>query len=232
MALELVIFDCDGVLVDSEPLSNQLFVEALAGLDLHITLEECVNVFVGRPPETNVATIEKMLGRPVPENFMGDLLAKTNVHFSKHLEAIPGIETALSKIDLPVCVASSSTPDMIRRNLALTGLLDRFGENIFSSTQVKNGKPAPDIFLFAARNMDVKPESCVVVEDSVAGVKAGRAAGMNVLAYTGTFPKEALKEAGAHTLFDDMALLPQLIGAVLPPVAESIDSTLSARLER
>ncbi|PWT98143.1 MAG: hypothetical protein C5B53_07130 [Candidatus Melainabacteria bacterium] len=221
MALELIIFDCDGVLVNSEPLSNRLFVEALADIGLQISLEQCIELFVGRPAETNVATIEQMLGRPVPPNFLADLIARAEDHFAKDLEAIPGIEAALSKIDLPVCVASSSAPDLIRKSLTLTGLLDRFGDNIFSSTQVKRGKPAPDIFLFAAKNMRVKPENCVVVEDSVAGVQAGRAAGMNVLAYTGTFPREALKEAGAHTLFDDMSMLPQLIACVMPPVTES-----------
>jgi len=218
VVLELIIFDCDGVLVDSEPLSNRIFVEALAELGLHITLEDCINFFVGRPAEANVATIEKMLGRPAPPNFLSELVAKAEKHFEMHLEAVPGIETALCQIDLPVCVASSSAPDLIRKSLTLTGLLDRFGENIFSSTQVKNGKPAPDIFLFAAKNMQAQPENCVVVEDSVAGVQAGRAAGMNVLAYTGTFPREALKEAGAHRLFDDMNMLPQLIGGVMPPV--------------
>src|SRR5262249_43528855 len=105
-----------------------------------------------------------------------------------------------------------SAPDIIRKSLTLTGLLDRFGDNIFSSTQVKNGKPAPDIFLYAAENMHTHPDDCVVVEDSVAGVQAACAAGMSVLAYTGTFSRQALQEAGAHTLFDDMAVLPQLIG--------------------
>jgi HAD superfamily hydrolase (TIGR01509 family) len=221
MPLELVIFDCDGVLVDSEPLSNRIFVEALAELGLNITLEDCVNIFVGRPAETNVATIEEMLGGPVPPNFLSELVTKAEKHFEMHLEAVPGIKAALEQINLPVCVASSSGPELIRKNLALTGLLDRFGENIFSSTQVKNGKPAPDIFLFAAKNMQAQPENCVVVEDSVAGVQAGRAAGMNVLAYTGTFPRDALQEAGAHTLFDDMSMLPQLIGNVMPPVIGS-----------
>ena len=212
MAAQLVIFDCDGVLVDSEPLSCQLFVEALADLGLNVTLAECVDSFVGRPAETNIATIEQMLGKPVPANFLADLIARSEIHFEKHLQAVPGVKTALMQIELPVCVASSSAPDVIRKSLALTGLLERFGDNIFSSTQVKNGKPAPDIFLFAAKNMQAQPGDCVVVEDSVAGVQAARAAGMNVLAYTGTFSKQALKEAGAHTLFDDMSMLPQLIG--------------------
>jgi HAD superfamily hydrolase (TIGR01509 family) len=212
VAAQLVIFDCDGVLVDSEPLSCQLFVEALADLGLNVTLAECVDSFVGRPAETNIATIEQMLGKPVPANFLADLIARSEIHFEKHLQAVPGVKTALMQIELPVCVASSSAPDVIRKSLALTGLLERFGDNIFSSTQVKNGKPAPDIFLFAAKNMQAQPGDCVVVEDSVAGVQAARAAGMNVLAYTGTFSKQALKEAGAHTLFDDMSMLPQLIG--------------------
>ena len=210
--LELVIFDCDGVLVNSEPLSNEIFIEALKELGVELTHEECNHAFVGRSPGHNIATVEQMLGAVVPPNFLADLMAKSNEHFAKHLEAIPGIKVALDKIELPVCVASGSQPDMIRQNLALTGLLERFGDNIFSAAQVANGKPAPDIFLFAASSMHANPENCVVVEDSIAGVQAGCAAGMTVLGYTGTFPGESLKKAGAYLVFDDMSRLPQLIG--------------------
>jgi phosphoglycolate phosphatase len=211
MRLRLVIFDCDGVLVDSEPLSNRILVKALAELGLSITPEECCETFVGRSAKTNLKTIEKMLGSPLPPAFLAKLTERISAAFEKHLLAVPGIELALDAIAYPVCVASGSEMERIRQNLALTGLLDRFNGNIFSSEHVSNGKPAPDLFLHAAKVMQAKPEHCVVIEDSVAGVKAGCGAGMTVFAYAGTFLPDLLKEAGAHIVFEEMSKLPDLL---------------------
>lgn len=212
---DLVIFDCDGVLVDSEPLSSRIFVEALAELGLTLTAQECVEAFVGRSPKANLETVERLLKGPLPTTFVPNLMAKASVVFSQELQAVPGIKAALEQIQLPVCVASGSSPELIRDNLTITGLLDRFADNIFSSSDVAHGKPAPDVFLYAAKKMQVNPDRCAVVEDSIAGVQAGCAAGMTVFAYHGTFSATALSDAGAHVLFDDMNKLPELLLARL-----------------
>lgn len=212
---DLVIFDCDGVLVDSEPLSSRIFVEALAELGLTLTAQECVEAFVGRSPKANLETVERLLKGPLPTSFVPNLMAKASVVFSQELQAVPGIKVALEQIQLPVCVASGSSPELIRDNLTITGLLDRFADNIFSSNDVEHGKPAPDVFLYAAKKMQINPDRCAVVEDSIAGVQAGCAAGMTVFAYHGTFSAAALSEAGAHVLFDDMNRLPELLLARL-----------------
>lgn len=211
MALQLIIFDCDGVLVDSEPISNSVFVEMLAEIGLPITLEECVNTFVGRSSKANIDTIEQRLGTALPVGFIQKLRAKASAAFEKHLQPVCGIEVALAAISLPICVASSSEPDLIRKNLTRTGLLDRFDDKIFSAVHVSNGKPAPDLFLHAAQTMQVDPQYCAVVEDSVPGVQAGRAAQMTVFGYAGTFPAEVLQQEGAHFVFDEMTMLPKLL---------------------
>ena len=211
MPPQLIIFDCDGILVDSEPLSNSMFIDALAEIGFSMTMEECRDLFVGRSPENNIETIERMLGSPLPKDFLVDLGKKTDAAFEQYLRPVPGIESALREITFPVCVASSSPPEMILENLRRTGLLPRFEGRIFSATQVVNGKPAPDLFLHAAQVMKAPAESCAVIEDSVAGVQAGTSAGMTVFAYTGTFSADSLKDAGAHIVFDDMRQLPELL---------------------
>jgi len=223
MALGLIIFDCDGVLVDSEPLSNSVFVELLSEIGLPMTLKECTNLFVGRSTQTNLKTIEHKLGRPLPAEFLSKLQTKASEAFDKYLRPIPGIETALAAISTPVCVASGSEPEVIRKNLALTGLLTRFEGKIFSAAHVSQGKPAPDLFLHAAQAMKVKPCDCVVIEDSVPGVKAGQAAEMTVLGYVGTFASQVLVEAGAHFVFDDMSKLPEILALHFEQYAQHVE---------
>lgn len=212
MVFRLVIFDCDGVLVDSEPISNAVFVEMLAEIGIEITLQECIQTFVGRPAKTNIETIECRLGAPLPPDFVQRLRDKAYAAFEEQLQPVRGIKTVLAAISLPICVASSSEPELIRKNLTRTGLLKRFdNNNIFSAVHVAHGKPAPDLFLHAAQMMEVNPEHCAVIEDSVPGVQAGRAAGMTVFGYAGTFSAEALHREGAHLVFDEMETLPRLL---------------------
>lgn len=138
--------------------------------------------------------------------------AKASAAFEKHLQPVCGIEVALAAISLPICVASSSEPELIqKKNLTRTGLLDRFDDKIFSAVHVSNGKPAPDLFLYAAQTMQVDPQRCAVVEDSVPGVQAGGAAQMTVFGYAGTFPAEVLRQEGTHFVFDEMTMLPRLL---------------------
>jgi HAD superfamily hydrolase (TIGR01509 family) len=208
---ELVIFDCDGVLVDSEPISVRLDVEMFAELGLTITPEEVIERFVGRSPEVIVQAVEAELGHPPPAGWFERGEQELRRRFEAELEPVPGIAEALERISLPACVASSSPPERLRFKLELTGLYDRFAGRIFSASEVTNGKPAPDLFLYAAARMGTAPEACAVVEDSRYGVQAARAAGMHALGYAGGLtPAEAL--AGPRTVvFDDMRSLPELL---------------------
>ena len=208
---ELVIFDCDGVLVDSEPIAIRVDVAMFAEVGMTVSEQDVIERFVGRSPELLARAVEEELGHPPPADWEERGERRLRRAFEAELQPVLGIREALERITLPVCVASSSPPDRLRFKLELTGLYERFAGHIFSAAEVANGKPAPDLFLHAARQMGVDPAGCVVVEDSRYGVLAGRAAGMDVLGYAGgVTPAEAL--AGARTIvFDDMRLLPELI---------------------
>jgi HAD superfamily hydrolase (TIGR01509 family) len=210
--LELIIFDCDGVLVDSEPIANRVLAEALAGLGLHLTLEETMQQFVGRSVGSCLAHITTLTGRPVPAGFVDDWQARTRAAFQTGLHPVPGVRAALDQLPYPRCVASSSNPERIALALALTGLADYFAGRLFSATQVAHPKPAPDLFLLAAQTLGAQPAQCVVVEDSRLGVQAGVAAGMPVLGYAPGGDGAALATAGAR-VFHDMAALPALVEA-------------------
>jgi HAD superfamily hydrolase (TIGR01509 family) len=207
----LIIFDCDGVLVDSEPISVRVDVEMLAEVGLSISEAEVIERFVGRSPEVIVAETEAQLGSRVPEGWFERGEMRLREAFKTRLRPIPGIHEALKALAMPVCVASSSRPAELRLKLTLTGLYERFSGHIFSASEVANGKPAPDLFLYAAERMGTDPPDCVVVEDSRYGVQAARAAGMRVLAYAGgVTPADVLQGPGT-VVFDDMRRLPQLV---------------------
>ena len=185
--IELVIFDCDGVLVDSEWLSVRTEAELLGELGWDISEAEIVDRFVGRSDDHMLAVIEEHLGREVPE-FMPTYRERLFAAFDRELRAVDGVIDALDRIEgqgLATCVASSGSHNKMERTLGATGLLGRFEGRIFSATQVASGKPAPDLFLLAAASMDVDPHRCVVVEDSISGLEAARAAGMRSVGYAG-----------------------------------------------
>jgi HAD superfamily hydrolase (TIGR01509 family) len=208
--IELVLFDLDGVLVDSEPISTRVLMGALAEVGLTMSEAETEKQFMGRSRGESVAWIEQKLGRPVPERFVANWQSQVFEAFRRELKPVPGIEAVLDQLTVPSCVASGSDPARIRLSLELAGLLPRFEGRIFSAAQVVRGKPAPDLFLFAAHEMGAAPANCVVVEDSVPGVRAAVAAGMPVLGYSARNRAALLEEAGAIP-FDDMARLPKLI---------------------
>jgi HAD superfamily hydrolase (TIGR01509 family) len=213
MAFELVIFDCDGVLVDSEPLSNRILAERLTAIGLPTTTEDSIRDYMGRSWKSDQEVIERRLGRPLPDGWVDAYHAEVFAAFERELEPVPGIAAALDAIDLPTCVASSSAHPRIRTALRATGLLERFDGRIFSSTDVEHGKPAPDLFLHAAAAMGAEPGRCVVVEDAPAGVQAGLAAGMTVLGYAGLTRPEQLEGA---RVFTSMADLPALVNGSAP----------------
>jgi HAD superfamily hydrolase (TIGR01509 family) len=213
MRPDLVIFDCDGVLVDSELVANRIFVEHLARHGIAMTLEAALRDLVGRSLPSCVALLEERHGRALPADFVASLQAATMQAFASELAPVPGIAAALDRIDCPTCVASSSAPAKIRFSLDRTGLLPRFDGRLFSASEVARGKPYPDLFLHAAARMGHDARRCVVVEDAVPGVQAGIAAGMRVLAYAGAAHADVarLREAGGE-IFTDMAELPGLLG--------------------
>jgi HAD superfamily hydrolase (TIGR01509 family) len=209
----LVIFDCDGVLVDSELITNRIFVRMLNELGIPVSLEDMFEQFVGRSMPQCLELIVRMLGRNVPPNFVEDYAARTAAALKSEVKAVAGIEAVLDAIDLPYCVASSGTHEKMRITLGTTGLLTRFENKIFSVTEVARSKPFPDVFLHAAASFGVPASACAVIEDTPTGVAAGVAAGMTVLGYCALTPRRRLLEAGAHGAFDSMHDLPALLRA-------------------
>lgn len=215
----LIIFDCDGVLVDSEPLANQVLAEYLSELGLPHTAAECQARYVGRSIPSIMVDIETESGLALPADFHAELWRRDRVAFAGRLQAINGVAAqldALATAGRPRCVASSSAPERIRNSLTVTGLIGYFDAHLFSALEVEHGKPAPDLFLHAAGRMGFQPAACVVIEDSVAGITAGRRAGMRVLGFTGGGHCDAghgarLADAGADAVFGDMAALAELL---------------------
>ncbi len=200
--VDLVVFDCDGVLVDSEPIAVPVLGRALRAAGLALSDAEVHLTFVGLAFPRCVEIAERRLGHPLPAGFTERVQAETFEAFRAGLRAMPGVEEALDRLAVPYCVASSGDPDKMRLSLGLTGLLERFHGRMFSASEVRNGKPAPDLFLHAAARLGARPERTVVVEDSLPGVRAAIEAGMRVYGYAPAGDGEALAVAGAIPLLD------------------------------
>ena len=216
---EVVIFDCDGVLVDSEVIALGVTRRRLSEAGLRLTDQETRERFLGLRLDSAMRKIETELGTPLPKEFPGDLSREILSTFARELKGVEGVRQAVGGLRARVCVASSSAPERLRFALRVTGYEALFAPNIFSAAEVAQGKPNPDLFLFAARAMSATPKDCLVIEDSVAGVVAARAAGMTVFGFVGASHFSPLDEgadltaAGAELLFDDMARLPDLVAA-------------------
>ncbi|GAC1344041.1 MAG: HAD family hydrolase [Bradyrhizobium sp.] len=226
MNFDLVIFDCDGVLVDSEVISCRAHAETLTRHGYPITADQVLERFLGLSDREARLTIEAEIGHRLPADFEAQMKRAALQRYAAELQDIPHMAETLAAIYLPKCVASSGTPEKIRHGLESAGLYQMFAPNIFSATQVRNGKPAPDLFLFAAGQMATSAARCVVIEDSVAGITGARDAGMTVLGFHGGSHcrpgySDKLRAAGAAAVFDDMRRLPELIGhtqaAAAPP---------------
>jgi HAD superfamily hydrolase (TIGR01509 family) len=212
----LVIFDCDGVLIDSEVIACRIDAECLTEAGFPTTTEDVLENSVGVASAIYFARLETKLGKRLPGNFWQTVQARIAAEFERELRPIAGVADLLPALGVKVCVASSSHPERLRHTLGLTGLWAHFDPHVFSATMVRNGKPAPDLFLYTAAKMGAAPRDCVVVEDSNAGVAAGVAAGMRVLGFTGgshCSPDHGkrLRDAGAAVVFDDMRQLPGLL---------------------
>jgi HAD superfamily hydrolase (TIGR01509 family) len=205
-----VIFDCDGVLVDSEPVGNAVLAELITELGIPTTPQQSIEKYMGRSMASCLAMLEQQLGHPPPADFAERYRVGVEAAWRRDLQPVPGIVEALDAIDLPKCVASSGEHERMQLTLGLTGLLPRFDGHLFSATEVEHGKPAPDLFLHAAAEMGFDPATTAVVEDTVPGVQAGRAAGMRVLAFARLVAADDLAAAGGE-VFDDMRALPALL---------------------
>jgi HAD superfamily hydrolase (TIGR01509 family) len=215
-AIELVIFDCDGVLVDSEPIANRVLAAALTEIGLATTVESSMRDYMGRSWNACLEIFERRLGCALPAAFEPDFWKRLDGAFRAELRPVPGIHDALERIATPTCVASSGRIDKMRITLGQTGLWDRFEGRIFTAADVPRAKPFPDLFLHAASRMGAAPARCAVVEDSPRGVEAGVAAGMRVLGYAARNDADALASAGAE-VFSDMRELPERLYRGLRP---------------
>ena len=214
---EVVIFDCDGVLVDSEVIALAETRQALGEAGLHLSDEEVFDRFLGLSAEAVARSAEKDLGGALPASFPSELTRRILAGFENELTGVAGIRQALAGLGAKVCVASSSPPERIRRSLAAVGYAHLFEPNIFSASAVERGKPSPDLFVYAAKRMNATPAACLVIEDSVPGVQAATAAGMEVFGFIGgshiSGPAQGgrLSAAGAALIFADMTELPEII---------------------
>jgi HAD superfamily hydrolase (TIGR01509 family) len=213
---DLVIFDCDGVLVNSEQVANEVFAGVLLQVcGLKFTLEEMFDTFVGHSRAQCLAKIEAMLGEPPPSELDRRYQDDINLALKDSVAAIEGIEAVLRNLSIPFCVASSGSHDKMKLTLGKTGLIHLFDGNIFSTSDVERGKPHPDIYLHAATVMGGhQPARCLVIEDSPLGVTGAVAAGMNVFGFAELMPAHKLKASGAHLVFEHMHDLPDLIASV------------------
>lgn len=211
----LVIFDCDGVLVDTEPVGGRVFADAVIELGYPASFDECLRTFRGRSMVSAVEIIEARIGRAVPAGWADEMWRRTELAFADGVAPIAGVAGVISYIHkrgIPFCLASSGEMSFIHRNLKSAGLFDFFTGRMFNAAMVARGKPAPDLFLHAAARMGHAPETCLVIEDSVPGVQAGVAAGMHVVGYAGDPMTDAaaLKSEGARVVYD-MSALPGLL---------------------
>jgi HAD superfamily hydrolase (TIGR01509 family) len=212
----LLIFDCDGVLVDSERLANATLAEMMTSLGYPMTTEQAIRTFTGRSLADVVALAESLLGSPIPtaigEQYGERLLAR----FRSELAPVAGVRAAIAALPYRKCVASSSTRERLALSLEVTGLAPLFGQHVYSATQVARGKPAPDLFLFAAQSAGETPSACIVIEDSVLGIQAALAAGMGAIGFAGASHAtddlaQSLAAAGASIVISSMAELPEAV---------------------
>ena len=219
-AVGLVIFDCDGVLIDSEAIANQVCVEFMANIGHHTTMHEFAAQYSGSPISDIWRRVGIETGLEITETFRRDVDAEVHRRFDDGLKAMDGVEAVLDGLQIPFCVASSTGLVKLRKNLDRVKLLQKFDPLVFSASQVARGKPAPDVFLFAASQVGADPGQCLVIEDSLAGVKAARRAGMSVIGFAGgshltnTHP-ERLLEAGAMEVAQSMKQLQPILDRLL-----------------
>ncbi|MFT2111572.1 HAD family hydrolase [Marinomonas sp. 2405UD68-3] len=207
---EAIIFDCDGVIVDTENMINKIFQEELAILGLNLTHKEMDHYFSGYAATANLITIAELLNAPVPDGFSEKVQSRFKDAMTESLTPIPGIIELLKKVKCPFAMATNSRTESLKFKLTKIGLLDTFKVR-FCVEDVENPKPSPDLYLKAAEALQIEPQHCIAIEDSVAGITAAASAGMTVYAYSASMDKEAQLNAGAALTFDSMKELETLL---------------------
>lgn len=202
MEYKCIIFDCDGVLVDSEEISTTVLVHMANSIGANIEMEGAVEFFAGKSFGSCLDFIESRIGEKIPDGFEQTFRKRTFEAFRADLQPIEGIHSLLEKIKVPYCVASSGPPEKIRLNLTATDLIDKFEGNIFSSYEIGSWKPEPDIFIHAAEQMGFEAGDCVVIEDSLAGIKAAIAGGFEVFGFANESNRDLFANEGARVFFD------------------------------
>ena len=200
----LLIFDCDGVLVDSERLSHTVLRQMLLELGVSLSFDDTVERFIGTSLPTCLSRVGELLGRTPPKDFAARFAERTRTAFAAKLVAVPGVERLLSTLRTPCCVASNGNRQKVEFTLGHTGLLSRFAGRIFSADDVQLPKPAPDLFLHAARSLGASPGRTTVIEDTASGITAAKAAGMRAIGFAAMTPRHRLAAAGADALADSM----------------------------
>ena len=203
----LLIFDCDGVLVDSERITNRIGQQLLAQYGLSLSLADMDELFVGRSTPECVEIVSRLLGHPPPSDYLEQFAKRTTEAWRKQLKPNPGVLQLLAALPLPYCVASNASHEETRIKLRITGLLEKFDRRIFSGLDTPRPKPEPDVYLLAAKTMNASPSRCLVIEDSPVGVSAGVAAGMTVIGYAPTGNDTALLKAGATHCIEQLTEL-------------------------
>ena len=211
MPPKCIIFDCDGTLVDSEYLTNSVISQMAEELGVKITAEEATAAFGGKTLDAVIYGMKEMSGKEIPPEWLSKLVKKVSDSYKKDLIPMEGIKTVLENLTIQVCVASNGLPKHVEGSLTITNLIDYFGNNIFTASDVGIPKPAPDLFLYAAEKMKFRPDECVVIEDSIAGVTAAVNANIKVYGLVKMCSAEQLEKAGAIP-FKSMVELPNLLG--------------------
>lgn len=219
---QLFIFDCDGVLIDSEVISARQLIAELKGYGVDMDMAFVSRHFLGRSYPVVLQEVRDRWGVQLPDRFEADYRARLLAAFERDLTVMPGIRDTLRDLAIPYCLATSSSPERMRKSLEITGLSASFSGRAFTASEVARGKPAPDLFLHAAVRMGADPAACVVLEDSLNGVRAGLAAGMRVWRFTGgshlkgldlTPPEDAIPEATFESFAALRAAHPALFAA-------------------
>jgi len=205
-----IIFDCDGVLVDSEPLSNQVMVDIANELGANINLKYALRNFKGNSFNNCAQQISDLIGKAVPNNLEEIYRERSFEKFRNEIKSINEIKNVLDDLKLPFCVASSGPESKIKLNLELTGLMEYFQENIFSCYTIGKWKPDPSVFNWAAKTMGYNPNECLIIEDSLIGVEAALNGGFDVFGYTAHDYNDELRKMATKT-FSEMLILPELL---------------------
>lgn len=211
MTPKCIIFDCDGTLVDSEHVTNQIIAEMAGELGISMTGDEATATFGGKTLDAVLYKMRELSGKEIPDDWLPRLIKKVSEAWKTELNPVNGVRELLENLNIPLCVASNGEPIHVNQSLEMTGLRDFFDGNIFCASDVGVPKPAPDLFLYAAKKMGFKPEQCIVIEDSISGVMAASRAKIKVYGLVKMCSAEELENAGAIP-FTNMLNLPALLG--------------------